>query len=272
MTYHIKESEEKSNFSFYYMHHVLALVFMLLFIYPLLPGGSEVNAQNDTDEVKADFLFQEPKKYLGFRIGMFFPEANSDLFDMITEELTLEKNDFRTWDIGIDFGYHMYERIDIILSIDYSKRTKDSEFRDYVDEQNLPITQSTKFSQTPLTVGIKYLLIPRGRKIGQYSWLPSRFVPYVTGGVGIMWYEFMQSGDFVDFSTLEIFSATLKSNGETATGYLGCGTEIYILKSAFLNLDFRYYWAEDSLGRDFVGFGPIDLDGYRLTTGIHWHF
>ncbi len=272
MTHHFKKSENKGSLSFHCQCIILIFIFMLLFLCPLLPGWSKANAQDSTGETKADFLFHKPKKYLGFRIGLFSPEADSDLFDMITEELTLEKSDFQTWDLGVDLGFSVYERFDLILSFDYSEKTKNSEFRDYVDEQELPITQSTKFSQTPLTAGIKYLLIPRGRQISQYSWLPSLIVPYISGGGGILWYEFRQHGDFVDYETMEIFTATLKSSGGVLTGYLGCGTDINIFRSAYLNLDFRYFWADDDLDNDFVGFDPIDLDGYRLTAGIQWHF
>ena len=268
MSKHTQKSENKKHI----VCVALAFILMLLLLNPLLPGWSEANAQDNTDNMKADFLFQEPTKYFGFRVGIFSPEADSDLFDMITEELTLDKNDFRTWNFGIDLGFNMLESFDLVVSLDYSKKTKNSEFRDYIDEQELPITQGTKFSQTPLTIGLKYLFIPRGRQIGQYSWLPSRFVPYVSGGVGVLWYEFSQHGDFVDYSTLDIFSATLDSSGSTFTGYLGGGTEVNIFKAIYVNLDFRYYVADDDLDRDFEGFDPIELGGYRLTAGIQWHF
>ena len=269
MTYHIKNSENKNNTSF--LRLCVALVFLLLFFCPVLPGGDRVNAQSN-DEMKADFLFQKPTKYFGLRAGMSYPKADSDLFDMVTRELTLKKSDFHAWDIGMDLGFSKSARLDLIFSLDYSRKAKNSESRDYIDMQGLPITQNTKFSQTPLTAGIKYLLIPRGRQIGKYSWLPSRFVPFVSGGMGIMWYEFRQHGDFVDASTLDIFSATLDSSGEAITGYLGCGTEINIFKTANLNLDFRYYWADDDLESDFQRFDPIELGGYRITAGIQWYF
>ena len=46
----------------------------------------EVKAQENPDEKKADFLFQKPRKYLGLRIGAFFPDTDSGIFDMITDE------------------------------------------------------------------------------------------------------------------------------------------------------------------------------------------
>ena len=272
MTNHIKDQENISNLSVRNLCTVLIFVFMILFLLPLLPGNGEVSAQDYMGERNADFLFKKPKNYFGFRAGIFSPEADSDLFKMITTELTLEKDDFRALDFGIDFGLSVQKRIDLVFSLDYSRRTKNSEFRNYVDNQGLAITQSTRFSQTPLTAGIKFLIVPRGRQVGQYSWIPSRIIPYVSGGMGMLWYEFSQQGDFVDYSTLEIFSATLKSSGGSSTVYLGCGTEFNIYKSVYVNWDFRYYWAEGDLDSDFVGFDPINLGGYRLTTGIQWHF
>ncbi|MBN2420524.1 MAG: hypothetical protein JXL81_14130 [Deltaproteobacteria bacterium] len=267
MTFQIKN---KSNTVFNRMFAILAFVF-ILFLCIFSPVVGEVNAQNN-DEKTADFLFQKPKNYLGIRAGIFDPKADSDLFDMVTEELTLKKSDFRAFNLGVDIGFSMNRRLDIVVSLDHSTETESSEFRDYVDEDGFAITQSTKFSQTPLTAGIRFLIIPRGREIGKYSWLPNPVVPYLSAGAGILWYEFKQHGDFVDFSTLDIFSATLDSSDETLAGYLGCGTEFNIFKGANLNLDFRYYLADDGLGGDFVGFDAIELGGYRLTAGIQWHF
>lgn len=282
MISHTKELDNTGNISFRCLQKVLAFVFLLLFLHLGLSGRSEVaakpvpsllaNAQSETGETKADFLFQRPRKFFGFRIGKFFPRADSGLFDMITRELTLEKSDFRAWDFGIDGGFSMHQRVDLVFSFDYSKRTKNSEFRDFIDEQGLPITQNTSYSQIPLIAGVKFLLVPQGRQVGQYAWLPSRIVPFVGSGGGILWYQFKQDGDFVDFTTLEIFPATLESSGWVPTVYLGGGADIHLFKSAYLTLDLRYSWANHELKRDFVGFDPIDLSGLRLTTGIYWHF
>jgi hypothetical protein len=272
MTYQTKLSENKSHVLHHCIFRVSVFVFSFLFLYPLLPWAMEIKAQESPNEKKDDFLFQKPSKYLGFRIGAFSPDTDSGIFDMITEELTIEKGDFDTWDFGVDLGFNIHKRIDLVFSLDTSTQTKNSEFRDYVDDRDLPITQSTKFSQTPITAGIRYLLVPRGRQVGQYAWLPSRIVPYLSGGAGILKYKFEQAGDFVDYSTMEIFPAVLKSSGNVSTIYLGCGADYNIFKSLYLTLDFKYSWADDDLGQDFTGFDPIDLGGIRLTTGIQWHF
>lgn len=279
---HIRDFQGVENVSIRFAQKVSIIVFLALYLLSGLLAGKEAVAQsnfgpqvvasNETNGAKKDFLFKQPKKYFGFRVGMFFPQADSDLFDMVTKELTLEKSDFRAWEIGIDAGFNLFERIDLVFRYDYSDRSKRSEFRNYVDEQGWPITQTTSFRESSLTAGIKYLFVPPGRAVGQLAWIPNRFVPFAEAGGGVLWYRFGQFGDFVDSETLEIFTATLRSSGSTFTGYLGTGMDIYLLSSTFLTLDLRYAWANHDLSGSFTGFDPIDLGGVRATAGINWHF
>jgi hypothetical protein len=255
---------------------------MLLLLHPSLyaetnsaansaaPASAAAFSQSRSQQ--ADFLFGNPKGFIGFRIGRFFPRADSELFDMVTDELTLEKSDFWSWNLGFDGGANLHEHVDLIFSLDYSKRTVDSEFRDYVDDRDLPIAQTTRFERLPLTAGIKVLLVPRGRQVGRFSFVPSRFVPFVGAGAGFMWYRFRQVGDFVDFDTYEIFPANLESRGWTPTVYAGGGADINLVNRLYLTMDVRYFWASTELKRDFVGFDEIDLAGPQVTVGLQWHF
>ncbi len=282
MMSHTKSLQNFKSISIRFVQKVSIIVFLILFLLPALPSGKEAAAQpafgpqatarNETNGAKEDFLFKEPKMFLGLRLGLFFPRAGSDLFDMVTRELTIKKSDFRALDFGIDAGFNLSERLDLVFRYDFSDRTKDSEFRDYIDEQGWPITQRTDFSESSLTAGIRYLFIPQGRAVGHLAWVPNRFVPFAEIGGGALWYRFRQSGDFVDSQKLEIFSATLSSSGWTHTEYLGTGVDIYLYSSAFLTLDFRYSWAKRDLNGSFSGFDPIDLGGFRATAGIDWHF
>jgi hypothetical protein len=258
------------------------LVFLFIFVQFGLFFGSEIFAQsangpqtnidNETGERKSDFLLGKPKGFIGLHTGMFLPEADSDLFDMITSELTLEKNDFHAWDFGFDFGFDLREKVDLIFHYDYSKASADSEFREYVDEQGRPIRQNTELVESSITAGIKYSLKPPGRQLGEYAWLPSRIVPFVEGGVGALYYDFEQRGEFVDSTTLEIFYASLKSSSWAESIYLGGGVDLYLSGNAYLTLDLRYSWASHGLDEDFLGFDDIDLGGLRATAGIYWHF
>jgi hypothetical protein len=282
MTGHIQKLRSTKNRFSGLIHKTPVLIFFLLFLLAGWVTGSEAAAESvfgaptdirdEVDEPKADFLFKKPTRFFGIRLGMFFPRADSGVFDMVTRELTLEKSDFHSWDVGVGCGANIFEKVDLVFSFDFSDRKKTSEFRDYVDEQGLPITQTTGLLQTSITAGIRYLFVPRGRGIGQYAWLPNRFIPFVDAGVGLQWYRFKQSGDFVDNTTLEIFPAYLSSSGWAPTVYLGGGTDIHISKSTYLTLDLRYSWAEHDMSRSFAGFDPIDLSGLRATAGVSWHY
>ena len=72
--------------------------------------------------------------------------------------------------------------------------------REFTDNNDLPIQQSTKYRRVPLTVGLKYYLADRGRSVGEFAYIPSKIAPYVGVGAGAMWYKFEQNGDFVDFA------------------------------------------------------------------------
>jgi hypothetical protein len=141
-----------------------------------------------------------------------------------------------------------------------------------VDANNLPITQTTRIEQIPLTGGVKFLLIPRGRGVGKFAWLPSAIVPYIGGGAGVLWYRLEQEGDFVDESNSEIFSDHLTSSGWAPTVYAGGGADIHVFKTAFLTLDLRYVYAKPDLNREFVSFDSLDLSGLRVTAGLQFHF
>lgn len=227
------------------------------------PGGREDN-----------FLFSAPRGFLGFRIGRFFPRAEGPLFDELTDTYTLEKNDFRAWNFGFDGGVNLHERFDVVISVDYMTRTKKSEYRDWVDEQDLPIVQDTNFTQVPITAGLKFRLIPRGRQIGQYAWVPNRVVPYLSAGAGIQWSRFKQSGDFIDFGyeDLPIYTDEVKSTGWSPVGYLGGGMDINIHKHTYVILDLRYSWAKPELDMYVVGYDPVDLSGFRAAAGLQWYF
>jgi len=259
------------------MHGVLIFVLIFLGLFAIgvpavSPAFGQSSGQWDDEDLDDDFRFFKSKGYLGFRIGRFFPKAEGDLFGMIRNELTLEKSDLRAWIWDIDGGIAMHKRVDLVFSIGYMTRSKNSEFRDWVDENGFPIRQETYYSQLPMTMGVKFLLIPRGRSVGRYVWVQPRAVPFISAGLGTLYYHLGQSGEFVDFETLDIFFAKLETSGWTVTVYAGGGVDIKLSKHTYVTLDLRYVWANPEPGGDFIGFDSLDLDGIRATAGLQWHF
>ena len=109
----------------------------------LMFGLLLVCATTASAQTSPDFLFSKPRGTVGMRTGWMFASANSDLFFFVQDHLTVERKDFNAPAIGIDMDFALTPRASIVAGFDFSKSSKDSEYRDLVDNQRLPITQTT---------------------------------------------------------------------------------------------------------------------------------
>ena len=223
------------------------------------------------------FLFKAPNGSFSLRGGYAVASAGSDLFSEVTSILTLDKRDFSSVSFGGDISVSMSPRIDLVFGGDFSSASQDSEFREFVEEvngQDQPIRQSTNFKRLPLTGSLKYYLSDRGRSIGQFAWIPSRYAPYVGVGGGAMWYRFRQDGDFViDPETLEIRTQKLESSGWGPTVQGMAGVDYTIGPWIALTAEGRYNWGRAPLNENvYEGFDKIDLSGFAGTMGFRVRF
>src|SRR5687768_15349875 len=123
-----------------------------LFAFPALAGAQS----------SPDFLFGSPRGMIGVRSGWLFASAKSDLFTFVQRHLTVDRKDFNAPAIGVDVEVAMGPRLSAIGGFDFSRTSKDSEYRDFVDNQRLPITQTTTLSELNLSGSLKVAITPRG--------------------------------------------------------------------------------------------------------------
>src|SRR5437763_1355395 len=97
------------------------------------------------------YLFHAPYVTLGVRGGYANAIAGSDVFDDVTRQLTLNKSDFGSLTIGADVAFRLTSHLDLTLDAAYSRSNRKSDFRDFVDNNDLPIEQTTSFERIPLT-------------------------------------------------------------------------------------------------------------------------
>ncbi|MGH9336279.1 MAG: hypothetical protein ACRD21_21290, partial [Vicinamibacteria bacterium] len=209
---------------------------------------------------------------LGARGAWFMPAASSDIYDFLNETLTIEKRDFDAPLLGIDAGFAIHPRVDVLVGFEISRASMTSEYRDFEDENGLPIVQETKLTIVPLTGNLKLYLTPRGREVSRYAYVPAKVRPYVGGGGGFVWYELQQSGDFVDFVDLTIFTSAFRSSGWGLAAQAFGGVEVALDPRWFLSFEGRYLWGDADLSQDFLSFESIDLSGARLGAGVHFSF
>jgi hypothetical protein len=215
------------------------------------------------------FLLGLPNGSITLRGGWALASAGSDIFSFTTDQLTINRRDFSSPLVGADLAIRVLSRTDVVASVTYAGIHKQSEFRGFIDNNNGPINQTTGFVRVPLTMSVKQYLTSRGRSIGQLAWIPSRFSAYVGAGGGITWYRFRQDGDWIDFKTMDVFSAVMESDGWTPTAHVLAGTEWNLGARTALVTEARYERSHATLNAsDFSGFGPIDLSGFSTTAGI----
>lgn len=221
-----------------------------------------------------DFLFGSPNGMIGFRSGWMFASANSDLFTFVQQHLTVDQKDFNAPAIGVDVEFAVAPRVSAIGGFEYSRASKNSEYRDFVDNQRLPITQTTRLSEWNLSGSVKFAVTPRGRDISSRAWIPAAVTPYVGAGAGFLHHEFLQYGDFIDVDSpaMDIFTDTFRSAGWTPSGHVFGGVDVRLYKRMYLSGEGRYLWSSSTPGRDFIDFDPIDLAGFKATVGIHYMF
>lgn len=235
----------------------------------LLPVLSILLAAAPVQAQRADFLFGRPNVTLSLGTGWAMPAEGSDLFSETRNLLTVSPGDFGSYLVLLELAGRVTEQFDAVLGLEYAGSTVRSEMREWVTQDDQPIRQATDFKRTRLMGGVKYYVLPRGRRISEFAWVPNRWSPYIGGGVGYTWYDFRQYGDFVDFQTEDIFETRLRSEGGGITQHVMAGADLSITARFLVRGEYRYIWGSAPVDQQvFDGFDDIDLSGSRITVGI----
>lgn len=238
------------------------------FLVPALAAGLAISPQAKAQATGDGFMFRHPVGSIAIRGGFNIPVARSEIFSFTIEQLTHSRSDFNSWTGGADIALWLSPRLDLVLTGLYAGERTDTEFRNWIDNNNLPIRQYTTFERVPVVIGLRRYFKPRGRAIGRFAWVPERLTAYAGGGLGATWYRFRQQGDFVDFTTLRVFPDEFESKGLGLTAAAFAGGELALSQLFSLTSELRYSFASAGMSRDFVDFDPIDLSGFFFTIGM----
>lgn len=236
-------------------------------------GAEAAQEQQETAEREPGFLFGRPRASVGLRFNWQRARAESDAHDFLTDFLTLERRNFDARGVAVDLGFAVTSRLDVHAGVEYVQTADTlSEFRDFEGSDGLPIAQNTRLTQADLNASVSFALIPRGRAIGQYAWIPNPVVPYVGAGAGVGRYGLVLIGEFVDQADLSIFEDELQSKGWAPNVHLFAGTDIRLLQRLYLTVEARYVRAMAEPEGAFAEFDSLDLSGMRAAVGIRFIF
>lgn len=249
--------------------NVFSLVAFLALSGTAVPGPKPLRGQ----EYMGDFMFHPPRVTLALNLGYGIPRAGSDIFQEVDDIFTLDKGDFHAPMIGGGLSVFLNDRMDVAFEFSFARSSAWSEYEDWVDDDDLPIEQETQLTRVPLTVSLRYFLMDRGREIGNLSWIPTTWAPYVGAGGGTMMYRFEQVGDFVDFKDFSIFESSFLSEGWALVGHVFGGVQWALSPEWVVTAEGRYSLANADLDRPaYSGYEPIDLSGFQGSVGFGVRF
>jgi hypothetical protein len=258
------------------MTRLLAIALGLVLSIPAVSlaqsSAASQGSQPRTASGSPDFLFGRPRGNLGVRGSWLFARAGSDLFDFVEDQLTIERKDWNGPAFGMDVGIVLTPRVDIVGGFDLGQAGVQSEYRRFEDTAGLPITQETRLKQRHIFGSVRFNVLPAGQPVSRFAWVPRTVTPYVGAGAGALWYEFEQFGDFVDFVDLSVFTDRFSSSGFTPSMHVFGGADVNVYRALFVTVEGKYVWADATLDSDFIDFEPIDLAGFKLSTGIRLVF
>ena len=261
---------------------------LVLLAAPAYAGQQDQSAATQqpgvTVPTNPDFLLGRPRAAIGVRGNWLMASAGSDIYDFVSQHLTIDKSDFNTASFATDLSIYAMPNLDVVLGMDLANKKIPSEYRGYSETvggstTTIPIAQRTELNQMHFTASARFGLLSRGKQISRLAYIPRRVVPYVGGGGGMTKYTFRQSGDFVDFATenraagtFRIFTDTFSSSGWAPSVHMFGGTDILVFKRLYFTLEGRYTWVNADLEQDFIDFQPMDLGGIRFGAGINFVF
>ena len=215
-----------------------------------------------------DFMLGRPKGFLAVDGGFLFANAGSDLYDFVTEQLTLDKKAFNAPIVGLRLGALITPRLEVGVLVEQSRTSVTSEYRDFVDNNQLPITQTTGLQEYQVAANLRWSLVPSGRRISRFAWIPRTVTPFVGAGAGAIKYRFEQYGSFVDFQTFKVFNSSFRSEGWAPSAHAFVGADLRVYRRIYVTGEARYTWSSAPLGQDFVDFDPISLAGVRVGGSL----
>lgn len=186
--------------------------------------------------------------------------------DVLNENLpiyTFDIKDFNSASIGGEWLFPIGDYLEAGAGVQFTSRTVPSVYYDLVRPDGREIEQEFKLRVVPITGTVR--ILPLGRH--------APIQPYVGGGIGIFNWRYVESGDFVDFTTPNntVFRATYEESGTSVGPVAVFGLRVPMNQFA-LGFEGRYQKADGDLDtNDFLA-PKIDLSGwhYQATFGVRF--
>jgi len=201
-----------------------------------------------------------------FSIGGFVPKGfdSRDPNDQILDDATylaFRMSDFNGLTLGGEYVVGIGRWFDAGLGINWYSESVPSVYQDVINSNGTEIDQQLKLRMVPFTASFRFL--PLGHTAG--------IKPYIGGGVSIVNWKYSETGEFVDFTTGDIFAANYEGSG-TATGPLFLFGATVPVGMLGIGGEIRYQHVVGDLPADQFLQPKIDLGGWSYVATFNVRF
>lgn len=199
------------------------------------------------------------------QVGGFFPNGegsrvSGDVLSINHEYLLFDFGEFKGFQIGGEWSAALGEFLEAGAGFGYYQSTVPAVYAEFINEDGSEIVQDLTLRIMPLTAVVRVL--PLGSK--------RAFQPYVGGGLGVYFWRYRESGEFLaDDGT--IFQDTFEQSGTSVGPVVVFGVRGRVSGSSLIGVEGRYQWGSGNLNEDFLG-DKIDLGGFSLLATFGYRF
>lgn len=203
---------------------------------------------------------------LNFQVGVFRPtswdarDAN-DVLVVNRGYLLFNLEDFQGATFGGDWSVALGQFFEVGAGVGYYRHTVPAVYADWVNADGSEIEQDLSLRIVPVTAIVK--ILPLGAKRG--------FQPYVGGGLGVYFWHYSETGDFVDFVDNSIFHDQFTADGTSLGPVAVFGARGRVSRTATLGVEGRFQWGQGNLSQDFLS-DKIDLGGFSILATFGYRF
>ena len=179
--------------------------------------------------------------------------------DVVLENLNVfafRLDDFNGGTGGLSWNVGLGEHLEAGLGLGFYQRTVPSVYLDYESEDGYEIVQEFRLRIVPATATMRVL--PFGAAPVQ---------PYFGAGVGLYAWRYAEFGEFIDFTTADLFQGRYVATGTSPGGILLGGVRLPIGDRYTVGLEMQYHQATGVVGVE-NGFLEDEIDLGGITSSF----
>lgn len=189
---------------------------------------------------------------------------NGPIYQVFESEELLEPGDFNGPSIGAEWLVPMGDYLEAGAGIQFSSRTVDTVYDEFVRPDGSEIDQQFKLRVVPITATLRVLPLGRNAVVQ----------PYVGGGIGFFNWRYSEEGDFIDFTPelgRPVFAAQYEDSGTEVGPVAVFGVRVPMDRFV-IGGEVRYQRADGDLDtNDFLA-PKIDLTGFHYQATFGFRF